>query len=219
VVAEPWLAARRAIIPDWFGCGYSDRPDGFSYSLEDHAATIALLLDHLDAWGTLVVGHSMGGSVGIALATARQDLVGRLALAEANLDAGGGMLSSGIASQSEEGFVSRGYAQLIREVRTAAAAGETGLVAVGMWQVADPRGLHRSAVSLVQGTQPVMRDQLLQLPIARAYIFGERSLPDPDTEWLPAHGIRVAVVPDAGHGMVWENPAGFAEALRTVFTS
>jgi pimeloyl-ACP methyl ester carboxylesterase len=63
-----------------------------------------------------------------------------------------------------------------------------------------------------------MREHFLQLPMPRSYLFGERSLPDPDTEQLPAKGIPVLIVPDAGHGMMWDNPVGFATALKHALT-
>jgi len=215
VAAEPGLAGHRSIMVDWLGCGYSDRPDQFSYSLDDHAASIAELLDHLGVRGCVAVGHSMGGSVAIALATKRPYLVAQLVLAEANLDAGGGTFSSSIASQTEAAFVNRGYRELVQNVQRDAACGNSSAaIALGMWQVADPCAMHRSAVGLVQGTQPVMREQLLQLSIPCVYVFGERSLPDKDADELPSQGIRVAVVPNAGHGMVWGNAAGFADVLE-----
>jgi pimeloyl-ACP methyl ester carboxylesterase len=217
VISEPGLATRRTIIVDWLGCGYSDRPDQFSYSLEDHATTIAILLDHLGVKESAVVGHSMGGSVAIELASRRSDLVAQLVLAEANLDAGGGAFSSHTANQTEADFVNGGYQELIQNVHSDGVGGNSSAaIAVGMWQVAAPHALHRSALSLVQGTQLVMRDQLFQLSIPRAYVFGDQSLPDDDYERLPSQGIEVAVVPDAGHGMMWDNPTSFADVLRSI---
>ncbi len=73
--------------------------------------------------------------------------------------------------------------------------------------------MHRGAVSLVCGGTPSWREQLAALPMPRTVIFGARSLPDPDTERLPALGVRVAIVPDAGHSMAWEAPTALAEAV------
>ncbi len=147
-------------------------------------------------------------------------------LAEANLDEGGGGLSSNIASKTESDFIALEYQQLLSNLRSAALAGEfTPSIALGIWQVASPLAFHRSAVSLVKGTQPIMWEQLIKLPIPRTYIFGSRSLEEyeEDKEMykrLETHGIQVAVVPDAGHGMMAENPVGFAsvicEALNNV---
>jgi pimeloyl-ACP methyl ester carboxylesterase len=64
-----------------------------------------------------------------------------------------------------------------------------------------------------------MRENLLNMVIPRAYIFGANSLPDPDWDELPSHGIQVLSVPNAGHFMVWDNPEGVADALVAALTS
>ena len=219
IVVEPGLSNRHSILVDLYGCGYSDRPEHYSYSLEAHAATLSGILEHIGAKQCILVGHSMGGAVAIELATKRPDLILQLILAEANLDAGGGLWSRNIAEQTESDFVRIGYQELIENRRRAAMnTDNTASIALGVWQVASPMAIHRSAVSLVRGTQPVMWDQLIRLSIPRTFLFGSRSLEayEEDRELytrLEAHGIRVDVVSNAGHGMMADNPTGFADAL------
>lgn len=218
IVAEhPTLVAHRSIFVDLLGCGFSDGPEDFDYSLENHAGTVALLLDELDLVGCNVIGYSMGGAVAITLAALRPDLVSRLALMEANLDPlgpGEGAVSTGIAEQTEEEFCVHGFRALIESFRQAGREGnKRAAIVAGIAQVATPQALYRSAVSLVQGTRPTMRERLLQMKIPRAFIFGEESLPDPDWEALSNEGIQVLTVPNTGHGMAFENPSGVAEAL------
>lgn len=217
IVRTASLAMYRAIMPDWLGCGFSDHPETFGYTMNDHADTIAQLLDELHITACTLVGHSMGGAVAITLATQRPDLVKRLFLAEGNLDAGGGNFSKSVAEATEDDFVNHRYPELIQDWRSESQSGNLSMaVLVGYLQTAEPHALHRGCVSLVQGAQPSWRDQLYQLTIPRAYVFGEYSLPDADFEILPTHGIKVAIVSQAGHGMVWENPIGFAEAIATL---
>lgn len=219
IVIEPGLSDRRSILVDWFGHGYSDRPDHFGYTLEEHASAISRLLDHIGSKQYVLVGHSMGGAVAIELASKRSDLIVQLVLAEANLEAGGGIMSSSIANQNESDFVASGYLDMINDRRSAALAGDsTASIALGMWQVASPLAFHRSAVSLVKGTQPIMWDQLMKLPIPRTFIFGSRSLEEYEEDRelykrLESHSIQVAIVPDAGHGMMAENPVGVARVI------
>jgi pimeloyl-ACP methyl ester carboxylesterase len=220
VVTKPLLSTRRSILVDFFGSGYSDRPKQFSYSIEDHATTLAALLDHLQLKASVLIGHSMGGAPAIVLATTRPDLVGRLILAESNLDAGGGPGSRSVATQAEADFVSHGYTALLQNTREDGIKGDMGSAAVaGMWQVADPLALHRTAVSLVQGDIPSWREQLYQMQIPRTYVFGEQSLPDPDADLLPAHGVQVVVMPGAGHGMMLVDPEGFAHIVSSLLPS
>jgi pimeloyl-ACP methyl ester carboxylesterase len=208
VAANPVLAGHRSLLVDLLGHGYSDAPFDFSYRLEDHAETVAELFDHLSLRGCAVVGHSFGGSIAITLAVTRPELVDRLVLAEANLDAGGGIVSTGIAAESEQEFAMSGHRRLLQQVEA-----NGWLTRVATFRVCASHALHRSAASLVAGTVPSMRERLYELQIPRAFIFGERGLPDPDTERLPEHGIEVLTVADAGHDMPFDNPSGFAEAI------
>ncbi|MPQ72256.1 hypothetical protein, partial [Pseudomonas sp. MWU12-2323] len=80
---------------------------------------------------------------------------------------------------------------------------------------ASPLAVHRAAKGLIAGSPVSWRKQLLALSMPRCIIFGERSLPDPDTAWLPRHGIATRIVANAGHSLAWDNPAGFAAAIAS----
>jgi pimeloyl-ACP methyl ester carboxylesterase len=208
-VADPRLAGHRKILIDLLGHGYSDRPDDFGYSLEEHAETVIELLDHLALQKCALVGHSMGGAIAITVAAIRPDLVSQLILAEPNLNPGGGFVSKLIAGQSEEEFVRTGHQQLLERL--------TGLgfvTSVGSFRVCSSRGLYRSGVGLAKGTVPTMRDRLYATDIPRAFLAGEKGLPDPVTDELAAHGVQVLVVANAGHDMMFDNPSGVAEAIE-----
>ena len=212
---HPSLAKQHSVFVDLLGSGFSDAPEDFDYSLEEHASTVARLLDELHLQGCNCVGYSMGGAVAITLAAIRPDLVSRLILMESNLDPGGGFVSKGIAEQTEEVFCASGFPALIKRFRDEGLAGDsTSAVIAGIMQISAPHALYRSSVGLVRATQPTMRERLLQMTIPRAYIFGEKSLPDPDWDALASQGIQVLVVPNAEHGMAWDNPRGVAEALH-----
>jgi pimeloyl-ACP methyl ester carboxylesterase len=150
----------------------------------------------------------MGGSVAITLAAVRPDLVSQLIIAEANLDPGGGTASTMIAEQTEREFETTGHPALLEWF-----LGKGWVTRVATFRVASSIGLYRSAVGLVQGTKPTMRERLYDFRIPRASLFGELSLPDPDSERLASQGIQVLVVPNSGHDMVVDNPAGLAECI------
>ena len=214
-LAAPALAARRTVLADVLGAGSSDAPEAFSYSLEDHARTIASVLDGLALRAATVIGYSFGGAVAITLAATRSDLVGGLVLPEPNLDPGGGFFSRRIASQDEASFRATGFAALLDDMATKALSGAAAWkVTAGMVKGAAPHGLHRSAVGLVAGTRPTMRERLLALRIPRTIIRGEASGPNRREAELLAAGIRLSFVPGATHGMMWDNPRGFVTAVE-----
>ncbi len=202
------LVDRRALLIDFLGFGFSDRPHTFGYTIEEHADTIALLLDHLRMRRSVIVGHSMGGSIAIVLAAHRPELAAALILAEANLDPGPGVVSGPIAAQTETAFVKTGKEAFLRGVIS-----EGWMDYAGTVRAADAIAMNRSAVSLIARRSPTFREQLIGISAPRTFIFGEKSLPDPDVEWLTAHGVKVAVVAGAGHDMMTDNPMGLGDIL------
>ncbi|MFE6228992.1 MULTISPECIES: alpha/beta fold hydrolase [unclassified Streptomyces] len=205
IATHPALAGGRALLVDLLGHGLSDRPADFDYRPEGQAAAVAALLDHLDLTGVHLVGHSMGGAVALHLAAARPGRIARLVVAEPNLYAGGGAFSTPVARQREEDFVRGGFARMLALADRADYAARLRL--------ADPRAVHRCAVALVEGGDPEAGDLLAALTLPRAFLVGEKSLPDPAAEQAAAMGVPVLEVPGAGHNMMLDNPDGFATAL------
>ena len=214
VITRSALAGYRSLLVDLLGFGFSDRPKDFGYTLEDHTQTVATLLDHLNLKECAVIGHSMGGSVAIILAAMRPDLVSALVVAEGNLDPDVGTISAEIASCSEAEYIVVGYTRMLEEVIKIAREGDEGMTAYAAgFHLAAPHAVHRSAIGLLKGTQPTMRERLVRLSIPKAYVFGENNLPDQDQEQLAKDGVTVLVIPRAGHAMMEENPDGFARVV------
>ena len=70
----------RVVLVDRPGSGYSPRAASKSARLRDQAATIAGLIRKLGLDRPLIVGHSLGGALSLALALDHPDVVGGLAL-------------------------------------------------------------------------------------------------------------------------------------------
>jgi len=209
IAADPELAGRRMLLVDLLGSGFSDRPDNFGYAVDDHARSLCELIDTLQVATVDVVGHSMGGSIAIVLAAWNRAKIRRLVVSEPNLDPGGGSFSKPIAEQNESDYVLRGHDRAVERARA-----EGNSIWAGSLMTSSPLAVHRGALSLVRGSSPSWRELLRELQMPRTVLFGGRSLPDPDAERLPRFGIAVRVVEDAGHSMIWENPSGYARAVR-----
>lgn len=104
------LRGRRSLMIDFLGHGYSDKPLGFGYGVEDHARTIVALIDALGLRECGLVGHSMGGAIAVHVATARATVVSLLIMAEGNVGPEGGVRLGG---QTEDQFVERGFSELV----------------------------------------------------------------------------------------------------------
>jgi len=208
---HPPLDRRRRLVVDLLGFGFSDRPQDWAYRLEDHAGAVAAVMDAAGVAGGEVVGHSMGGTIAIVLASRRPDLVSALVVAEGNLDPGVGTGSVRIASWAEGGYLARGHAGMRAEIEEAARSGDPGWSAyAGAFRLADALAVHRSAVGLLAPIEPTARERLYRFPGPKAFVFGDESLPDPDQQRLAAAGVTVLVVPGAGHAMAVEAPGEFA---------
>jgi pimeloyl-ACP methyl ester carboxylesterase len=79
-IAERLAGDFRVVIVDRPGSGYSTRHAGTGADLSEQAAAIAALIDKLQLGRPLVVGHSLGGAVALALALEHPDRVSGLAL-------------------------------------------------------------------------------------------------------------------------------------------
>ena len=168
------LRGRRSLLVDLLGHGYSDKPPDFGYRLEDHARTIVTVIDLLGLRECGLVGHSMGGAVGVHVAAARPEIVSLLIMAEGAIDADGEAVLDG---QSEDAFAADGFRELLESQAREAEAQPAGLRAahLGITRLVDPRALHREAVSLEGGTEPSVRSVLGELRMPRWYLQGELS--------------------------------------------
>ena len=204
VVHDPQFGARRAILIDLPGSGYSDKPAHYRYRTTDQARVVVELVNHLKLDTFWLYGHSMGGSIAIETAGMLPTRVKGLMVSEPNFHAGGGMFSRSIAAQTEQQFLEQGYDAMLRAETTAWA---------GCLQSNAPYAVWRGASSLVAGVEPEWEVQFLSLPCPVTLIFGERSLPDDDVDNLKQKGVAVKIIPAAGHSMSWENPSALAQTL------
>ena len=200
------------LLIDLPGHGDSDKPDTWSYTIEDEADLLAKLLRQLGYTSADLAGHSMGGSIAVATAWRHPDLINRLAMAEPTLDPGTGVLSAHIARQPENRFVTRGYQGVMAEIRRQATGGNVHAARLlTTYSQASPVALHRSSVSLLAVRSPTFRDQLESLSIPRVMIIGDQTPPLAPPLTDPA--ITRLVVERAGHMMMIDNPDGFARAV------
>lgn len=214
---QPELRGRRQLLIDFLGYGYSDRPMGFGYTPEDHARTIVAVIDVLALTECCLIGHSMGGGVGILVASARPRSVSLLIMAEGRIDIDPDGPDP-IAAQSEQDFVEHGFAELLDGQTRDAEALPEGLRAahLGITRLVAPFALHRAEVARGRETDPPLRSLLNDLRMPRWYLDGSESEPWGPRDDLEAAGVRFRVVPDTGHMMALQNPRGLAATIAEI---
>lgn len=107
VVFDPLFGARRAILIDLPGSGYSDKPEHYSYKTTDQAHVVAELIDHLKLDSFWLYGHSMGGSIAIETAGLLATRVKGLMVSEPNFHAGGGCSAGQSRRKASNSFWNR----------------------------------------------------------------------------------------------------------------
>ena len=65
----------RVIVPDHMGCGFSDKPQDYSYNLKTHIDNLETLLADLDIEKFSLVVHDWGGAIGMGLAVRNPERV------------------------------------------------------------------------------------------------------------------------------------------------
>ena len=65
----------RVIVPDHIGCGLSDKPQDYDYTLENHIKNIETLADELGLKNITLAMHDWGGAIGMGFAVNNPDLI------------------------------------------------------------------------------------------------------------------------------------------------
>lgn len=68
----------RCVVPDHMGCGLSDKPQDYPYTLETHIQNVEALVDHLKLDNITLVVHDWGGAIGMGFATRHPEKIKRL---------------------------------------------------------------------------------------------------------------------------------------------
>jgi haloalkane dehalogenase len=74
----PLSQSHRVIVPDHMGCGMSDKPQRYPYTLAQHSQNLTRLIDHLGLRDIGLVVHDWGGPIGLAYAVRQPANIARL---------------------------------------------------------------------------------------------------------------------------------------------
>lgn len=187
--AHPGLGSLSIVAPDLVGFGDSEAPDDFSYDLADQAELLLALLDRLGIARASVVGHSLGGMIGTLL----------LRLAPARID---GLVSlEGNLAEADCGDSLRITALPYDRFAKA-------------YRGSRPRAMYETAKAIVRWSRS---EELFRIFESSSHpkllVLGAKG----KFRSRPA-GARLAIVPDAGHFMLVDNPDGTLAAVAEFFS-
>jgi pimeloyl-ACP methyl ester carboxylesterase len=199
---------------DLLGYGQSDKPQAFSYDLADQANVIALAIRSLSPTEVYLVGHSMGGGVGLLATT---DL-GSMLKAFINVE---GNLFPKDSSTSTRKIVKQPF-WLFKTVTfpTIKLLGrlnmDRSLRAWATWcHEANPLGFYMSARSLVKWSDSNKLLPLFETLPAKAYIYGDHGSRKEDVVLKLDTSITYAI-PHSGHFPMLDNPDAFYATIAKI---
>lgn len=79
-LAKELKAGNRVVVPDHIGCGLSDKPENYEYTLENRINDLEKLVMFLDLKNITLIVHDWGGAIGFGLATRRPELIKRIVI-------------------------------------------------------------------------------------------------------------------------------------------
>jgi pimeloyl-ACP methyl ester carboxylesterase len=194
---------------DLVGYGDSSKPRDFTYSMEDQARLLGLLLQNITHSRIHIVAHSMGGAIGLLL---KEDLRNELA-SFVNIE--GNMIGE------DCGLVSRKTTTVSFEEFRDNIFDRIRNNGPEPWKElsvkSDALGFYRSCESLVEWSDSgKLLDMYLHLETTKAYVYGEQNA---DMEILERLGdARKIAIPGSGHFVMNDNPAEFYRRLYEIVT-
>ena len=185
VASQVELTESRCILVDLLGAGYSDKPIDYDYSVRGHAQYLFEFVGDIGLEKLILFGHSAGGAIALSLAELCKDRISNIILSEANLDSGGGFTSKKIASFEADDFANNGFNEIIAASKKS--SNEIWAASFSFWA---PQAAYQLSKSLIEGQRPSWREILYSLKCPKTFIYGEKSLPEPDMQVLIDNNIR-----------------------------
>jgi 3-oxoadipate enol-lactonase len=203
------------IVPDLRGFGGSSTIESF-YTMEDFAADIAALLDHLGVQKAAIVGHSMGGYIALAFArlyparVTGLGLVGSQALAD--------------APDRKEGRYKSAAEVADKGIGSVVAAMMPKLTSDARLQEYAKQSMERQQPAAYIGALKAMAERVDSTPVLASFNFPVVLVHGDADALIPidrAREIKAAIpeahlveISGAGHMPMMESPQKTAEALK-----
>lgn len=222
MISDPQLADYDHVVPDLPGYGRSAWP-AEAFTLEDHAQAVGELMAHLDLRDVVLVGHSMGGVIGLRICESNDASGGGRVRAFFNIE--GNVTSDDCGFSGRPGdlaldaWLAGGWQDFVDGLHKDASASADGrqvLQAYGAsLHLADPRTLLQNCKDLVAVSgENRIAGRLGALTRPLLYVSGYRGVGERSLGQLRDAGVAIATVSDAGHWPFVDHPATTAGVLR-----
>lgn len=198
---------------DLVGFGESEKSVDFSYDLFDQANIVALAINSLKAKQVYLVGHSMGGGIGLLAAPMVNDLA-IFINAESNLAPNGSGMDSRAAARQPFWLFKFFTLPLIKALLRLHPRHSMRLWA--QWYGdASPLGLYRSVQSLVKWSDSGKLLPLFKSLPHKVYLYSANGKRKKDVVPKLSKSITYRI-PNSGHALMGDNPSDFYETVAKI---
>lgn len=227
MICDPRLADHHHLVPDLLGYGKSTWPEQ-PLGLSQHAASLDLLLDRLSIEQAVVVGHSMGGVIGLYLADRRRRRCQGLFNIEGNISPADCTGSRKASEYDSAAWLERGWDTQLDGLHREAEDDDPGTERADVLRaycasirMADPRTFHRNSLDLVRESDAEsLAIRLAELELPQVYVHGHpRGTGERSLELLHASGIPTHAIAPAGHWPHLDQPDATVDALLAFLDS
>ncbi len=215
IIQRPELSAWSHHVPDLPGYGRSIWP-AVPVSLMEYARLYDEWITANNFNSIVLIGHSMGGVVGLMLAELSGNNIAGFINIDGNISSEDCHFSARVAGQSEHEFLSSNWEALKAQIY---ASGMKSKALRGYYAslcFADPRQYYLNSGELVSGSrEEKFARRMAHLPMKTCYIAGRPGgVCAHSLELLHAENIDVVEIRDSGHWPFIDHESAFCNAVQ-----
>ena len=201
LIKQPFLKDYSLLTLDFVGFGKSSKPENFSYDIQEQANICKEIINNLGIKELNLIGHSLGGMVGILLLEPLKDIVKSFINMEGNLVYADCGLSKVVADLNFEDFKNQ-YSKIKSDIKL---SGEPSSQLRGncLSQISD-FVFYKTSTSIVKWSKS---KKLLKLfkdsQVKKLFIYGSQN--SQKAKILPKD-FNTVMIPNSGHFMLRDNP-------------
>lgn len=198
---------------DFPGCGNAPYPANARFGIDELVKIASAVIDILELEKVAVLGHSMGGVVGLLLSGKNEKINGFINV-EGNLAGSDCFFSRKVSRMDRQEFIERGFKKYVHRVKLSKG---TGIRKHGeiLAKYTDAAAMHDVCPSLVHYSE---NEQLLEkqksLPIPTLFIHGDANHTLPYLAELKTV-CAVKAIANSGHFPFYDNTALFYKTCAT----
>lgn len=214
LISDRRLADWTHVVPDLPGYGKSDWPDR-PMPLHEHAALIAAMIAGRRIAPAVVLGHSMGGVIGLMLCEQHPELVQAFINVEGNISLDDCIFSGKAIAYRQEEFLTAGRAALLDEICRAGVTDLPLRTYYASMQMCDARAIYLNSGELVTLSSPEkLARRLAALEIRQLYLAGHpRGSGRRSGQLLDEAKVPWEAVENAGHWPFIDQPDDFIQRV------